>query len=134
MELVKDLPSIFEEFSEQRKNAFLRMHELKQQGKPFVGGFCTYLPKEVPMAMGACMVGLCSKDGETNAKACKESVLLFLLRPDSIIATAYSEPQALTEIDEVILKLLYPPDMFPGYSYSQCAEVIPAGIALRGIA
>lgn len=26
-----------------------------------------------------------SKDGETNAKACKESVLLFLLRPDNII-------------------------------------------------
>jgi hypothetical protein len=65
MELIKDLPSIFEEFSEQRKNAFLRMHELKKQGKPFVGGFCTYLPKELPMAMGACMVGLCSKDGET---------------------------------------------------------------------
>ena len=26
-----------------------------------------------------------SKDGDSNAKACKESVLLFLLRPDSII-------------------------------------------------
>lgn len=26
-----------------------------------------------------------SKDGETNAKACKESVVLFLLRPDSIM-------------------------------------------------
>ena len=26
-----------------------------------------------------------SKDGESNAKACKESVLLFLLRPDSIV-------------------------------------------------
>ena len=26
-----------------------------------------------------------SKDGESNAKACKESVLLFLLRPDSIL-------------------------------------------------
>lgn len=26
-----------------------------------------------------------SKDGETNAKACKESVLLFLLRPNSIL-------------------------------------------------
>lgn len=26
-----------------------------------------------------------SKDGETNAKACKESVLLFLLRPDNIL-------------------------------------------------
>ena len=26
-----------------------------------------------------------SKDGETNAKACKESVVLFLLRPDNIM-------------------------------------------------
>ena len=26
-----------------------------------------------------------SKDGETNAKACKESVLLFLLRPNNIL-------------------------------------------------
>ena len=26
-----------------------------------------------------------SKDGESNAKACKESVLLFLLRPDNIL-------------------------------------------------
>ena len=26
-----------------------------------------------------------SKDGESNAKACKESVLLFLLRPDNVL-------------------------------------------------
>ncbi|MBQ2690985.1 MAG: 2-hydroxyacyl-CoA dehydratase [Clostridia bacterium] len=65
MELVKELPAIFEEFSEQRKNSFIPMYELKQKGVPVVGGFCTYLPKEIPMAMGAVMVGLCSKTGET---------------------------------------------------------------------
>ena len=65
MELVKDLPAIFEEFSEQRKNSFMTAYDIKQKGIPFVGGFCTYLPKELPMAMGACMVGLCSKTGET---------------------------------------------------------------------
>ena len=65
MELIKTLPAVFEEFSEQRKKSFITALELKEKGIPFVGGFCTYLPKELPMAMGACMVGLCSKTGET---------------------------------------------------------------------
>lgn len=33
-----------------------------------------------------------SKDGESNAKACKESVLLFLLRPDSIFPLVVRVP------------------------------------------
>lgn len=33
-----------------------------------------------------------SKDGESNAKACKESVLLFLLRPNSILPTLVRVP------------------------------------------
>lgn len=65
MDLIKTLPAVFEEFSEQRKKSFITALELKEKGIPFVGGFCTYLPKELPMAMGACMVGLCSKTGET---------------------------------------------------------------------
>ncbi|MBR4880120.1 MAG: 2-hydroxyacyl-CoA dehydratase [Clostridia bacterium] len=65
MELIKTLPAIFEEFSEQRKQSFITALELKEKGIPFIGGFCTYLPKEIAMAMGACMVGLCSKTGET---------------------------------------------------------------------
>ena len=65
MDLIKTLPAVFEEFSEQRKKSFITALELKEKGIPFVGGFCTYLPKEIPMAMGACMVGLCSKTGET---------------------------------------------------------------------
>lgn len=72
MELVKELPEIFEEFSEQRKKSFIDAYEYKQKGVPFVGGFCTYLPKELPMAMGACMVGLCSKTGETIPEAEKD--------------------------------------------------------------
>ncbi len=35
-----------------------------------------------------------SKDGESNAKACKESVLLFLLRPDNIIPLLVRVPVA----------------------------------------
>ena len=46
------------------------------------------------------------------------------LRYDSIIYQEYSEPQALTEIDELILKLLYHPDIQPGMNAAQCEEVI----------
>ena len=46
------------------------------------------------------------------------------LRPDSIIYQYYSEPQALTEIDLLMLKLLYHPDMKCGMNKTQCEEVI----------
>ena len=65
MELIKDLPSVFEEFAEQRKNSFLRVKELKEKGMPVIGVFCTYFPQEIAMAMGACVVGLCSTSDET---------------------------------------------------------------------
>ncbi len=46
------------------------------------------------------------------------------LRPDSIIYSGYSEPQSLTEIDELILKLLYHPDIKCGMNAQQCEEII----------
>ena len=46
------------------------------------------------------------------------------LRTDSIIFSGYSAPQALTEVDELILRLLYHPDMICGMNAEQCAEVI----------
>ena len=57
MELKKDLPEIFEEFADARKNSFLTIKELKEKGVPVVGVFCTYLPREIPNAMGAAVVG-----------------------------------------------------------------------------
>ncbi|MBR5283704.1 MAG: 2-hydroxyacyl-CoA dehydratase [Clostridia bacterium] len=65
MELVKTLPDVFEEFSEQRKNSFLPLMEMKKKDIPFVGTFCTYTPNEVIMAAGAIPVGLCSFSDET---------------------------------------------------------------------
>ena len=65
MELVKDLPEVFEEFAEQRKNSFLAVKEAKDKGIPIVGSYCTYFPKELPMAMGAATVSLCSMSDET---------------------------------------------------------------------
>ncbi|MGF7003736.1 benzoyl-CoA reductase/2-hydroxyglutaryl-CoA dehydratase subunit BcrC/BadD/HgdB [Lachnospiraceae bacterium PFB1-21] len=69
MELVKDLPEVFEEFAEQRKNSFLAVKELKDQGVPVIGVYCTYFPQEIVMAMGAATVSLCSTSDETVAAA-----------------------------------------------------------------
>ena len=72
MEVIKDLPEVFEEFAEQRKNSFLAVKTLKDKGVPVVGAYCTYFPKEIAMAMGAATVGLCSTSDETIAEAEKD--------------------------------------------------------------
>lgn len=72
MNIIKDLPEVFEEFAEQRKNSFLAMKKLKDQGIPVVGAYCTYFPKEIAMAMGAATVGLCSTSDETISEAEKD--------------------------------------------------------------
>lgn len=46
------------------------------------------------------------------------------LRPDSIIYSVFSEPQELTEIDQLILKLLYHPEMKCGMDAAACEAVI----------
>ena len=46
------------------------------------------------------------------------------LRTDSIIYSKYSEPQELTDIDELILKLLYHPDLQCGMNADECEAVI----------
>ena len=65
MEIRKELPEIFEDFAEGRKNAFLAAKKQKEKDLPLVGTFCTYVPLELPMAMGAAVVGLCSTSDET---------------------------------------------------------------------
>ena len=47
MEVIKDLPEVFEEFAEQRKKSFLAVKELKDKGVPVVGAYCTYFPQEI---------------------------------------------------------------------------------------
>lgn len=46
------------------------------------------------------------------------------LREDSLIYAGYSAPQALTEIDELILKLLYHHDIRCGMNAEECEAVI----------
>lgn len=72
MDIIKDLPEVFEEFAEQRKNSFLGVKKLKDQGIPVIGSYCTYFPQEIATAMGAASVSLCSTSDETIAVAEKD--------------------------------------------------------------
>lgn len=65
MDIRKELPEIFEEFAEGRKKAFLSAKQQKDKDLPLVGTYCTYVPVELPMAMNAAIVGLCSMSDET---------------------------------------------------------------------
>lgn len=46
------------------------------------------------------------------------------LRPDSIIYSEFSEPQELTEMDKLILKLLYHPSLSCGMDFAECEVAI----------
>lgn len=46
------------------------------------------------------------------------------LRPDSLIYQYYAEPQELTDVDLLLLKLLYHPDMLCGMDAAACEQVI----------
>lgn len=60
-----DLSQIFEEFDEARRNGFVTVKELKEQGAHIVGTFCTYTPKEIIYAAGAHPVTLCGVSSDT---------------------------------------------------------------------
>lgn len=72
MEVKKNLPEIFEEFSEARRNGFIAAKTFKEQNKPMVGTFCTFMPQELPLAMGAATVSLCATSDETVGEAEKD--------------------------------------------------------------
>jgi len=72
VEVINELPEVFESFAEQRKNSFLAVKEIKDKGIPVVGAYCGYFPKEIAMAMGAVTVGLCSTSDETIPEAEKD--------------------------------------------------------------
>lgn len=69
MKLVQDLPEIFEEFGEKKREAFLEIKEYKDKGIPVIGMYCAYFPTELAMAAGAIPVGLCSFSNETITAA-----------------------------------------------------------------
>ncbi len=73
MDIIKELPEIFEEFAEQKKQSFLEVKKCKDRHIPVIGAYCSYFPRELATAMGAVPVGLCSSSEETVKIA--ESVL-----------------------------------------------------------
>ena len=73
MSLITDLPAIFDQFSEARQKGFLTVMDLKEQGIPLVGTYCTFMPQEIPMAAGAVVVSLCSTSDETIEESRKRS-------------------------------------------------------------
>lgn len=72
MSLITELPAIFDQFSEARQKGFITVMELKEQGVPLVGTYCTFMPQEIPMAAGAVVVSLCSTSDETIEEAEKD--------------------------------------------------------------
>lgn len=69
MTLRKELPEIFESFSDARKNGFIAAKAFKDQNRPMIGTFCTFMPQELPLAMGAATVSLCATSDETVGEA-----------------------------------------------------------------
>ncbi len=66
---MNNLPEIFDDFSESRKNGFITIKNLKDEGKKVVGTFCTFTPWEVIHASGAAPVSLCAKSDEPISEA-----------------------------------------------------------------
>lgn len=60
-----DLPAKFEEFSEARRQGFLRVKQVKENGGKVAGIFCTFTPTEILDAAGFISVSLCGMSNET---------------------------------------------------------------------
>lgn len=72
MNLKTELPEIFEEFAEARKNGFLAAKDFKDKGNILIGSYCTFMPQELALAMGAGTVSLCSTSDELIGEAEKD--------------------------------------------------------------
>jgi benzoyl-CoA reductase/2-hydroxyglutaryl-CoA dehydratase subunit BcrC/BadD/HgdB len=66
---MSELPEVFESFSDARKQGFLAMKSLKEEGYAVAGIFCSYVPVELFIAAGIVSVGLCSTSEETIPEA-----------------------------------------------------------------
>ncbi|MDD7762311.1 MAG: double-cubane-cluster-containing anaerobic reductase [Firmicutes bacterium] len=65
IDIKKELPEIFDDFAEARRNSFLAVKEIKEKNIPIIGIFCTFFPQELALAAGATSVSLCSTSDET---------------------------------------------------------------------
>ena len=69
VEPARELSEIFESFTEARRQGFIAMKSLKEQGYGVAGTFCSYVPVELFLAAGVIPVVLCSTSGETIGEA-----------------------------------------------------------------
>lgn len=58
------LPDTFDEYEEAKREGFLEIMRLKEQGANIVGVFCTYSPLELIYAADAVPISLCGGDNE----------------------------------------------------------------------
>lgn len=82
---MNELPENFQSYTDARKEAFIKVKNLKESGGKVVGIFCTYTPIELIMAAGAVPVSLCGQSDEPIAAA--EKVLPKNLCP--LIKSSY---------------------------------------------
>ena len=61
---MNNLPGKFDDFSEARRNAFVTIKNLKDEGEKVVGVFCAFTPTEIIMAADAVPVSLCGVSEE----------------------------------------------------------------------
>ena len=63
------LPAQFASFADARRDAFLAVKKIKDEGRRVAGTFCTYTPSEILWAAGFSPVSLCGMSNETVADA-----------------------------------------------------------------
>ena len=85
------IPDNFDEYEEAKREGFLEIKKLKEQGENIVGMFCTYTPLELIYAAGAVPISLCG--GENDVIMASEEHLPKNLCP--IIKSSYGN--ALTQ-------------------------------------
>ena len=64
-DIVIDLPKMFDDFNEARRNSFVKVKEYKDAGANIVGTFCAFTPKEIIYAANAYPISLCGMSDET---------------------------------------------------------------------
>lgn len=72
MKLRTELPEMFDTFANARKQGFLDVKKMKENGQPIVGVYCTFMPEELVIAAGALQISLCSTSDETISVAEEE--------------------------------------------------------------
>lgn len=98
-----DLPKMFDEFVDARKQGFLAAKEYKENGGRLAGCLCSYTPQEVLDAGNIAAVSLCGTSNETIADA--ETVLPKNLCPliKSTYGFAYTEKCPYTYFSDIII-------------------------------